>query len=354
MVMEPQPAIFVGVLLIVAVPYVILLYLLPRLAMVSILKRFASLAGGFNKVYHYDNPTHVNRNIPAPCPDFLYSVVPLDFGVVSSNTVFHYVGPVDCEYACLGIYDDAGICRELVNHSGKSLSAVVVGPKVIASDEEILASSSHSQSKPQQVIRIPTTIALLLQRTISPFPLDAQTAKHKQRTITVTSQELKSLTVNASISTSKSYWFAVAVCYLLFCVSIGVQQVVHGLTLSELNEMGIVNGMIKLIPSLFFLLVIAVIAAVTTVIAMKNRLLFSLMDMMEQTRLGHWMFFGLKLKASTGKESPLQFIIDVFGLVYYFLHGALGLLGTEVVYGIAQRDSDGKLLEYGELHDRVH
>jgi uncharacterized membrane protein len=322
----------IALLLIGLIPYLLIIYFLPKWAMKRALQVFATAAGGFNKIHRYDNPDHFARLIPAPCPDFLYTVVPLDFSLAPSSTIFVVRAP-GSEYCSLGVYDDSTLCQSIINHSKKPLAAVICGPGTLAANNEDITEAARAVTDDElEIVRVETTTGLLLHRLFTPDPSDSAIEKKKQQDISVTPLELKS-TENATKSPAVTVT-SVIVFYLAFTCYCGSLLWDKNGSIMILTWMGI--------------LVADVLAGLFTLLVLKNGYFTSVFEMAENRNMGCWYFCGLKLRSSNA-NGYIERIMDIFGILYYFLHGALGLLSSEVVYGTVRTDSDGNRLEYGIL-----
>ena len=122
----------------------------------------------------------MDRTVVIPCPDLLYSTVPVDLSDPSLMLIFR---APQCTYGSLGVYDSSARCVDVANHSNKSLVAVVVGPRVKCSDDEIC----NRFKEAVQVLRMPTSKGLLLHRLLVPRPQDYESVRElQQRKVTCT------------------------------------------------------------------------------------------------------------------------------------------------------------------------
>jgi hypothetical protein len=358
---RPQPAVsigptafgFVGIILF---PYLCILNELPKYVMRRILRGFADLAGGYNKIHRFDNANHFNRNIPGPCPDFRYTVVPVDFQKLDTNQVLVFQAPA-AKYSCLGIYDETTLCKQLTNHSEEQLCVVIAGPDVSGSDDVILESIGSKYKITHGVIHFPSASGLVLHRLIAPFASGSDDSKQRQLEIKCSPVTLE---VNAvsGLPAGNSGWLLFGILfYLIVSASFGAHLVVGAKAQepnpTDLNLDSLLSGILALVPAYLAMLLVSVLAAVGTVAAMKNRLMSSLMGIVDKNIIGQWLFLGLKSRtAKAGADQGLGFqgILDIFGILFYFLNGPLGLLATEVVYGFCKEDNDHAALEYGKGH----
>ena len=318
-----------------------------------ILKFLSKQQQHWNEVQHMSKRTHEHRNIVVPCPDLLYSTVACNF-LKDPDVALVFNAPSNV-YSSLGVYDDTARCVDIVSHSSKSLNVVVVGPDVVGTDDEILTSLSslhydknnnnNMNENEIKILRMPTPTGLLLHRLLMSDPSDWQNMESLQSSSIKCETETLSRSVLApqrgflsSLCRSCSSYvhtltaipcLIVLSCLLLKYITYDISNVVKDLLVPIL--MVFIGG-----------LLLGGCGAFVTMKLLKKPRVVQWTNLMKLEVINGWNFNVLDTTGAGGLGLAGPFVHLIF-----FLHGALGLLPSEVLYGasttaLSQRDTSTK------------
>jgi hypothetical protein len=364
---------------------------LPRIFMRYILSDLAkpptpslphSHTHSYNTIQHLSKRTHEHRSIVIPCPDILYSTVPCDFTHSLTHSFKHpsnhsttalLIKAPASVYSSLGIYDDSASCVDIISHSGQELRVVIVGPTVVGCDEDILralnltaplgnntgVSERVSEQVSEQgservservseelagecayiVRRMPTSRGLLLHRLLTPNPDKWEDMEKLQVSeVSCVSTRLPPschealMTPHATLPTRLLNAMSVYVhtptalpCFIVI-VSVFVNDIMT-------MEKDVVSSVVALRLSVIILgMLCGVMLAVVTLKQLKKPRVVQWTNLMRLERVGQWSFNALDTTDPTG---PLGVLGQPLAHLIFFLHGALGLLPSEVYYAAA-------------------
>jgi hypothetical protein len=320
-------------------------------------------------VEHVSKRTHEHRNIVIPCPDLLYSTVACDFAT-NPATVLLFNAPANV-YASLGVYDESARCVGIVSHSNEALRLVVVGPEVTASDVSIksalhlgndLDDDNKDDIQEYKVQRMPTSKGLLLHRLLMISPSDCMEMEALQTTaITCTAQELPVESLHLLLNPSRSRMWSLVkrvsgyvyapVSMPCLCIMLALAVAVVSARVEAVTS---VDWWHIMYPVLVVLgggyLSGAIIAAVTLKL-LKIPSVVVHTNLLKLERIGNWLFNaldtdgdcgssgsssdsgGVTVVSGSGNGNAARSVTNPFAHLIFFLHGALGLLPSEVYYG---------------------
>ena len=373
--------------------YFSFIHSLPKIFMHFILKFMSKQNKSWNVVEHLTKRTHEHRSIVVPCPDLLYSTVACDFSAHPSHALL-FSAPVSV-YSSLGLYDDTARCVGIVSHSAASLRVVVVGPEVTGSDADIRSSlrlstgkeQDHANSQQEQqeqqqqeqqqehmiVRRMPTAKGLLLHRLLMDDPSEwAQMQALQSSAITCTahavcesspeptrqqgplhSLSLLSQTVVKTVGSFVHVPTALpCVCLLLGMLLYHIHVHTHTPFLSSVcgshgegegesgecvhaanTDTDSASVWVLVVGVLVGGLVAGAAMAFFTLKQLKKPRVVQWTKLMKLEKVGDWSFNALD--TTGGGEPGGGGLGGPFVHLIFFLHGALGLLPTEVYYGAA-------------------
>lgn len=352
--------------------YFSLIHSLPKVFMHFILKFMSKQNTRWNVVEHLTKRTHEHRNIVLPCPDLLYSTVACDFSS-DPTTVLLFSAPAN-DYSSLGLYDDSARCVEIVSHSDSPLRVAVVGPEVTCSDADIMSSLlgfGDGNEKGEKegmnctvVRRMPTAKGLLLHRLLMVDPSAwAEMQALQASTITCSVHTLDAPSQGQSESGSHNSRQSSHILRLLWSVARKVRSIVHiptalpclclllGLLLKHRTMADVVadSGSVWMYAAgvLTAGLLVSAAAVFVTLKQLKKPRVVHWTKLMTLEKIGDWSFNALDTTTSTSSAGGE--LVAPFAHLIFFLHGALGLLPSEVYYGAATAAHCDEEKEEGEI-----
>lgn len=318
------------------VSYISTVSAIPYVAVRKILQHVAGPAG-FNAVRYFDRVDHNSRQVVIPSPDFLYSSVALD--LPGGGDIVHIRAPFTVEYASLGVYDDNGRCIHIISHPGQEMDAVIVGSNVHKNDAEIKSAVPPECRGCTSIVRLQSTRSLLLHRLFVPDPSLQDKYRETQHSIKCTFISLPETACSSSKRGSSSFYSRAA--------AIGVVVAVEGTAVRQ----GLVSPP-RLLIILVSAVVIGLIFAFITLKVLKNPKFAGFANFTKHHHLSDWKFHTIAASPNTsssggGGVGIAAWMSQPFHHLVTFLHGALALLPSEVLYGTAFTDADDDMLQYG-------
>ena len=311
---------------------------LPRIFMHFILQFLVKENKCWNSVTHWNKMTHRDRQIVIPCPDLLYSTVPLD--LTDPSVALLFVAPCTY-YGSLGIYDDGAKCTEILSHSGRILRVIVIGPSVVSSDEDV-KSSLCEPDPTTEVVRLNSGRGLLLHRLLMTRPEDYKDFRESQVHNITCSMRRLGTDVLISPRASNSVFYGPVCGPCLATVMCAVAKLSF-LRSNHLDEVITIVGL-----SVGLGILTGLVGACVMVKLLKQPKFIVWTNMMQLHRWGGWSFNiltagpGKPAAPVTACDSSMQSLLralvtwgEPFVHLAFFLHGALGLWPTEVQYGNA-------------------
>jgi hypothetical protein len=317
---------------------------LPALFMAIISKKINTQS---NSILHADKRTYRDRTVVIPCPDFLYSTV--NVNLTSPTTALLFTAPV-MVYGSLGLYDDMARCVDIANHSHSSLRALIIGPQVIASDEQL-----HELYPNTRILRLASSIGLLLHRYLMPSPETYPELRHKQ----LTEISCEVIHLPKKLSSSSFALLSSASLPMRFLFSLLWSPATVLLTGPLLASLASLPSHISIstsltsetsnwtltFPTLLSLLLLtslllALPLVLLTLFLLKKPSFVMKTGIMTLSQIDLWKFNTLEAfgdppsssRSSLAALSPTH-LFDPFRNLVFFLHGALGLTPKEVQYG---------------------
>jgi uncharacterized membrane protein len=311
--------------------YISCVSVIPFIAVRKILGHVVG-AVGFNDIRYFDRVDHNSRQVVIPSPDFLYSSVALD--LPGHSDVVHVKAPFSVEYASLGVYDDNGRCIHIVSHPNKEMDVLILGSNVVLADTDILT-AVPTELKSCSIIRLQSSRSLLLHRLFVPDPSLQHKYRDLQHSIKCTFMKLPigDLPMSSQASSNASRRMPTAP--------------VVAVAVAAIEFLAFRRGLLtwgRALKILLVSVVLGLIAAFATLKFLKNPKCAGFVNLTKHHHLSDWKFH---LISSKPKEGITSWISQPFHHLVTFLHGALALLPSEVLYGTAFCDADDDLLRYG-------
>lgn len=337
-----------------------ILSIAPRMIIGKVLKKVAAEHGEWNDIQRKERTTHADRNIVIPSPDFVYSVACVDMSDPSDSlhfkTSFSSVANGNLpKYSSLGVYDSGGLCIDIVSHPGAEVDVVVVSSSNGATDAAILLAMETkcgpaAPETPRRVVRLRTVTGVLLHRLLVEDPEQYEHFRRLQEHILCDRIALSGLAAVRPESAEdedevRNFRRRVGVFLLL-----ALARPAIGMTPSQRGDA---------VLSLMFVLVTGVVTS--AILAIAGLKLLRLPHVVSRLRFGEALFAGGWRFHTVLAAEPPSAAPAVVGILtgaaswarrvthelVVFLHGALALLPSEVIYGVCMRDAAGAPLVYG-------
>lgn len=360
--------VFYGVFVSSIVLYLVFVYITPSLIIGKICAKLVKSGNiKYNEILHLPRSTDESRQVVIPCPDFVYSCICIQFQHSNEFILFSGLLERKCEYASAGLYDRNGLCFDIYNHSNKDLYLAIISPTNKLSDKQIMDEIFKKKLAPASVnisIRRMTTMhGILLHRLLISNP--ETEAYEKCRNIQskyITAVHCNIEEHGVQSSTNISY-------YAMISLGILAAIIVGAYTGPPYNadwamkfssRIGLsyvpISGKSFLIHTVTILIISGIIAALCTLVTIKiikNPVAARYLNVTAMKIIGDWRFpdSGMTLDSAGASSSKMH--VDhahIFKNLAMFLHGALGLNPSEVMYGICMKDQDSKALAHGETY----
>jgi hypothetical protein len=298
-----------------------------------------------NSILHADKRTYQDRSVVIPCPDFLYSTV--NANLTSPATALLFNAPL-MVYGSLGLYDDMARCIDIANHSHSPLRALIVGPQVIATNEEL--QEFHPNTR---ILRLSSPTGLLLHRFLMPSPENHAELRHQQLTeitcevVYLPKHLLSSHSLAPPASLPMKFLFSLLwspatvllTAPLLASLASLPSQISFPIFFSSGTPLSLSFPALLLLMLLLSLL-LALPLLLLTLLLLKKPSFVLRTGIMTLSQIDLWKFNTLEAfgdppsvtRSHLSELSPAR-LLDPFRNLVFFLHGALGLTPREVQYG---------------------
>jgi hypothetical protein len=246
------------------------------------------------------------------------------------------------------VYDCNARCIDIVSHSKSDLKVVIVGPDLLLSDDDVKMLLGVSDPH-MRVLRLPTRKGLLLHRMLMPRPSDWEEIRGKQ--VSEVRCEVKTLSWDeegaqgggAGSSLLQTLYFPATALSVATIARLYFRRSSESVLTSELHVLVAVCLIVGA--------VMGCVGAAAMVKLLKRPGFIVWTNMMRLQRVGKWNFNVLASgPGGPSHASSTSTWGDPFVHLVFFLHGALGLLPSEVQYGNSISSMDGERevpLQYG-------
>ena len=341
---------FILVAALSAIIFIVVIYILPRIVMMGIVRKLLSGGTQHNEFKSFPRPTHESRTVVIPCPDFFYSTVAVSLH--SAADALLITAPAS-EYASLGVYDCNAKCTEVVNQSGTQLQCMLLS--VFNNEDDRTIRNAFFRLNQDDLVeanlricRMKSATGLLLHRLLVPDPTQNDKYKLIQDMLICKSIALELPKTDHAAKIRRFGIFTGILLFfsLPFLTAENMFQL-HNIAMKDIGTINFGRWGIVFIVSV----IIGSTLAFLTIRYLKNPKYASRLNLTKSTRIGSWKFHMLStLTPNKGLNSLVGALQSLLRHIVTFLHGALGLLPSEVIYGTCITDSRGDLLEFGRSY----
>lgn len=283
------------------------------------------------------SPSNKNQRIVIPCPDFLYSTMEFD---VSKSLLA--ISLQDCDFNNFALYDSNGRCTVTESFVNTKILAIICGPSVKLNDDEIKILVNKTVPLERfKIFRIPLVSGAFLHRLLIPDPKRIEetiSIQHKTICTTIPLPIKMHNRLTSRVFTGNESWTSLAVVLACNCIAFSVLVILFLAAeeggVREWRWRGLRSAVLGAGVWSCGSFVGGIIAAVAITLMMRKFFWFAHSVIRFET-MGPWQVSWMF--TSEKNANP-------FSNMMFFLHGALGLPPSEVLYGTALEDSEGDKL----------